>query len=175
MTTDSLDRLEAFLENDPRFNLWPSSIDKHHSWEGGNRDHTYQVTSLASHTGLLAQYTGAKIDQEVLQAAALMHDYGKIDTYEKVDGVWRKVANYTKSMHIERSIHHARLILPELGFTEGVLGHVGRIVDCIGSHHGRLEWGALWEPRTPEAWLLHLADMASAMTMGGGPARTITP
>ena len=39
----------------------------------------------------------------------------------------------------------------------------------ILSHHGRRDWGAIQEPKTAEAWALHLADMASAFCYESRP------
>jgi len=36
------------------------------------------------------------------------------------------------------------------------------LADIVASHHGRVEWGALFEPKTTEAWALHMGDMTSA-------------
>lgn len=37
-----------------------------------------------------------------------------------------------------------------------------KVIHCILAHHGRREWGAPVEPHTPEAWILHAADMLSS-------------
>ena len=40
------------------------------------------------------------------------------------------------------------------------------LVHMILSHHGKGEWGSPKPPATPEAMLLHLADMADSQTRG---------
>jgi 23S rRNA maturation-related 3'-5' exoribonuclease YhaM len=36
------------------------------------------------------------------------------------------------------------------------------VIHCMLSHHGRREWGSPVEPVTPEAYILHVADMLSS-------------
>jgi len=95
----------------------------------------------------------------------MLHDYGKIYTYEKKGDKWDKTADYTKSLHIVKSVEKAKEFLAGKVSTE----MLDRIVHCIAAHHGRKEWGALEEPRTSEAWMLHLADMTSVFCIANRP------
>lgn len=151
-----------YLVNDVKFKTVPSSITHHHISEGGNAQHTLEVLTLASKLAQSANELGGNVDDELVAISALFHDYGKIDVYEKVEDKWQKVKDYTVSLHIQRSIDYVREILPQFGYSQEF---IDKVADCIGSHHGRKEWGALWEPRTPEAWILHFADMTSVFAV----------
>lgn len=53
----SITLLDRLLSVD-RFPLTPSSIDKHHAWEGGNMEHTFEVAILALSTADLVRDRG---------------------------------------------------------------------------------------------------------------------
>lgn len=149
-------KVDGFLDT-------PSSIDKHHAWHGGNAQHTFEVVLLAMDTVWTAARVGVKLDAPVVFASALLHDIGKIDAYQCVSGVWGKSDAYTKSFHIQQSIARGESIVADLGIAKQWYP----IRHCIGAHHGRIDYGALWEPQTKEAWSVHLADMASVFAIHG--------
>lgn len=155
-----------FVLADPQFCTVPSSTGKHHYYKGGNLRHTYEVTHLAcvntisanSHRRL-AMLPG-ELDLETVFLSAVLHDFGKIHAYEvdpAKDGHWRKTKDYTIQLHIEKSVETAKNLLTGKISQE----KLEAVVHCIGAHHGKIEWGALWLPKTSEAWVVHLADMLS--------------
>lgn len=148
--------------NNRQFRRVPSSIDKHHIEEGGNLRHTCEVVLIALDMAKSIIALKKQVDLSIVFSAALLHDYGKIDTYECVGMSWRKVCPYTKESHITSGIDYARELL-----TGWYPKKTAAIVHCIGAHHGRKDYGALWEPNTPEAWIVHLADMASVFGIEG--------
>ena len=59
-------------------------------------------------------------------------------------------------------------MLSQAAMTENVdLFLVDKIKHVIASHHGRTEWGAIVEPQTPEAWLVHCMDLADSRMFAG--------
>ncbi len=143
---------------DAAFIQWPASIDKHHTFNGGLSVHTVEVVALCRQMIRMAP----RLNADELFSAAMLHDLGKIDTYiHTVDG-WGKVSHYTKSFHIVKSIERATVLLEKYGAASD---QIQRIIRIIGSHHGQIAWGALWEPETPEGWALHLADMNSVFVV----------
>lgn len=139
------------------FLTFPASPKKHHVFHGGLSVHTLQVAKMAM--AIAAQ--NAKIKVSILFPAAIFHDYGKIWDYEcRSNGVLGTWWDYTD--HRQRIRHISRSYAEFMSMTAGdkpqfrdAIGH------CILSHHGHPEWGSQVEPQTPEAWALHLADMAS--------------
>lgn len=116
--------------------------------------------------------------------AAMLHDYCKVFEYEydvefvEAEGQQDlpdefsrvmvttikpgtiKGTNYRKTIgHVTGSAMIFHMNAVQLGleydFTMDVL-HI------MLSHHGRAEWRSPVEPKTPEAWVLHAADMLSA-------------
>lgn len=162
--TQILEYLYDELSKDKKFLICPASIDKHHNYEGGLVRHTLEVMKICKSMVETSDKYRADRQMKILNLdtiliSALLHDYGKTSTYSKIDGEWHKTYDYTKSLHIYKSIEKAKQLLNGSNVSQDV-------VYCIGSHHGRLDYGALWEPKTPEAWVLHLADMSSAFFIG---------
>lgn len=148
---------------DAKFVTYPSSIDKHHNWRGGNLKHTSEVIEFAMEMAMITT-RDRKVDESCVYLSSLLHDYGKIYAYEPygtTPDCWRKVKNYTPSLHIEKSIERAKELI------DGRF--LGQVLHCIGAHHRTIEWGSLWEPETREAWIVHLADMASVFCIENRP------
>lgn len=151
--------LDLFFE-DPefraRFEACPASVAGHHAALGGLLKHVCEVAHIAR-----AIAKTCRADRDLLLAGALLHDIGKLESYE-----WESVFGYTDrgrllghvvlgSLMLERRI--AAEPAPPCS-AEGLqlLHHL------ILSHHGQLEFGAAVPPMTLEAEILHYADNASA-------------
>jgi len=150
--------LEEFLNS-------PASVG-YHSWEermsGGLIIHTANV--LVSAVQLMQLPTFANVDKDVVMAAILWHDVGKAYVYEinPVTGLARHVPEARLASHV--SISYAVFCKA----AEDIFAsspHVGdfcvAVSHCILASHARPEWGSVVKPQTPEAWLVHLADMLS--------------
>ncbi len=163
----------------PEFFTHPASTGMHHGYVGGLVVHTLEVLDYA--VALSKSFPQTNLD--VLIAAGLWHDYGKIWDYKLVTffedqynnlpkyyvlakdhGNYKKV--YTADTEYKNQIHHITGSTAE--FTaEAIRAGVSReiiqkVQHCIIGHHGRKDWGSIKEPQTLEAWLLHSADYASA-------------
>lgn len=128
----------------------PAAIKHHHNYLGGLLKHTYEVWHIIKQLG--AVYPIEKFD--ALQLAAILHDLGKIHEYIPDTKLGTATMNED---WLSRELSHTMWgykFAHDCGAFD-----VARMVAC---HHGRLEWGALFEPETPEEKTLHLADMLSA-------------
>jgi 3'-5' exoribonuclease len=93
-------------------------------------------------------------------AAALIHDVGKVRTLPPIAG----------SAFPEASTHFDHVTLGILMVQQAAASldpqlepsRLEALLHAILAHHGRPEWGATVEPKTAEAWLVHLADQAEA-------------
>lgn len=153
-------------END-KFRTWPASLTAHtdprHREEGGLLIHTAEVLEGARLIG--AAYG---LDKRVLTVAAIWHDFGKTAEYSRdPDGKFINTPDPDSGKTVRDVMGHP--VISALGIAavatllEGEpYGSLENITHCILSHHGRIEWGAIKEPQTPEAWALHVADMFSA-------------
>lgn len=163
---------------DPLFRLWPASrTGKHHGHWGGLAQHTYEVLELTLATSKAAhrlRQPSALRDDGILVAAvaAVWHDYGKLKQYQveaeypspdcKIDEVVMHVSESPAGQlqgHIvpgliELQRYHSKFPSKEI---------FDRVQHCVIAHHGRKEWGSPVTPQTPEALILHQADMLSVM------------
>jgi hypothetical protein len=164
-----LDRSEFFA--------WPAAITHHHNREGGLIEHTIEVADIALH--IASKFPGVNLD--VLIAAALWHDYGKLFEYvvvfnasislnELPEYSLVKTRDEAGTEYWERdkkAVHHCISSAQE--FIVAARQHgVDRatedaVVHCILSHHGPVkEWGSPVAPESLEAIILHQAEYLSA-------------
>lgn len=151
----------------------PAAIRHHQNYEGGLLEHTLNVTGLAlaladayapGPGGLTVSSTPLPIDRTLLISAGLLHDIGKIDTYRLETVVEVTDANSFEG-HLPISYAIVRpLALP---FREdppypGAADEVDKLLNCILSHHGSLEFGSPVIPACLEALLLAQADVTDA-------------
>ena len=137
-------------------------------------EHTIEVCGIVSSIFASGNVKGHR---DVAIAAALWHDWGKTLEYVLIsrvllpDGVRfvNAIGNYVwvkdhgiadkAHPHIEASAEEFARVAARCHVDNGTERAVGH---CILSHHGRKEWGAIEEPDSTAAWVLHCADMISA-------------
>jgi len=164
---DNLRELCMIVLEDEKFLEIPASCQWHHVYDGGTVIHTAEVLEIALNI-LKAKPIDA--DRNVLIVSIIWHDYGKIKDYKKWwsphDPMIKSKGNTSYEYaphhdlisHLPRSYHeflkHAeRFDVPE-EFSQ-------KVEHCIIAHHGRKEWRSPAEPQTPEAYIIHFADMLS--------------
>lgn len=146
--------LHALLEDDrfvAAFSTAPAAKSLHHAVLGGLLEHTLSVVGLCR---LLADYYPA-VDRDLLLTAAMLHDVGKIREL-----TWDRMFDYTDAGRLLGHITLAAILVEERiraipGFPEEL---AQRLLHCILSHHGELEWGSPKRPKTLEALVLHYAE-----------------
>lgn len=143
----------------PEFRRCTASRKQHQAYDGGLVVHTAEVMQFA----LLA--SAAKcidVDRDVLVAAVVFHDYGKVFDYQAPLPDETEKYSYTEHQRLIRHLPRSYAM-----FMQAAWGLIPKdTCDAIGhailAHHGRREWGSPVEPQTTEAHLLHMADMLSA-------------
>lgn len=132
----------------------PAAKSVHHAYAGGLLEHMLSVAELCM---LMADHY-SELDRQTLLAAALLHDIGKID---EMGGLL--VTEYTDEGrllgHIVQGIVMLEPYLRKSGLEPELVMHFKHL---IASHHGELQFGAVREPSTPEAFVLHYADNVDA-------------
>jgi 3'-5' exoribonuclease len=148
---------EAFRE---RYEQCPGAPGTgHHASLGGLLQHTCEVAVIGRQMAKVA-----KADEELVFAAALLHDIGKTECYTWETGVFdtnergRMIGHVVQGLNMFRDAI-ARSPAPPCTADEQLL-----IEHMILSHHGHLEFGSPVRPLTLEAEILHFADDASAKT-----------
>lgn len=159
------------------FPAWPAAISMHHAYEGGLLAHTIEVTEIA--LKIADQFP--QVNRDVLIAAALWHDFGKVFEYRVTTGppislnevpkgmlLWERTdiatSGWVRNPHARHHILTSAQEFVVAARKHGVDRHIeDAVVHCILAHHGPVkEWGSPEAPRTIEALILHQADMLSA-------------
>lgn len=138
----------------PAFLSAPGGASHHHAYKGGLLQHTSEVVVH------VIRLSGPAVDMASLVLAAIWHDYMKTREYEiQEDGSIKKTQYHAQIGHVAGSYveftHHAH----RENLRREQIEKIGHI---MLAHHGRLEWRSPVEPQTPEAFILHTADMLSA-------------
>ncbi|MHA1253610.1 MAG: 3'-5' exoribonuclease YhaM family protein [Candidatus Helarchaeota archaeon] len=151
---DSFFKDEYFVEN---FKKYPSATVHHHNYIGGNLEHTLGVILIAE---TIANYYN--LDRDLLITGAILHDIGKFQTYN-----YDEFSGTVSENDLEKLFGHifftVKMIESKIDQTEGFPDDLkAKLIHMILSHHGKLEWGSPVIPKTPEACVLHYADLSDA-------------
>jgi 3'-5' exoribonuclease len=167
--------------NDHLFWQAPGSSKWHHDYLGGLAHHTAEVVDNC------VTLMGAMpfVERDTVLVAAFFHDWMKTHEYEyeletfcpecpcdpSLHGDQSQMQQRIKQGSIKRSEWGKRIshvVGSVLAFHDVVRAVDGdpefreRVTHVMLAHHGRHEWRSPVEPCTPEAWILHAADMLSA-------------
>ncbi len=154
---------KTFME---KFCNSPASSDYHHAYPGGLLEHTLSVVTVTIKTvrSLNEAYNNC-ISEPLAVAGAFLHDVGKIQEYEfTTTGKPTKTQIGKELGHICLGIYMIQDWVSETPYKGNQLKVEDRrflqsLLHVIVSHHGKLEWGSPVEPKIPEAFIVHYADM----------------
>lgn len=155
------------------FYVAPAARDHHQNYPGGLLEHTVNVTSVAlcmadvygrpDSKGLTFNQACLPIDREVLIAAGLLHDIGKVQTYRLEPLPELTEANFWEGHLVLSYVTVRRLVEPMLETASPAeRDEMLKLLHCILAHHGQLEYGSPVAPACAEAFLLAQADMTDA-------------
>ncbi len=132
----------------------PAAMHNHHVYRHGLLVHSVNVMEVCFNA-LARSRTKPVVDMSLLTLCSLLHDIGKI--YELN---WGIATTYTTTGQLgNHSLIGANIVRDacrECGVSKE---RTELIVHCIHAHHGKHEFEASVLPKTPEANILHLADM----------------
>lgn len=140
---------------------WAAAKAYHQPTVGGLAEHICRMLRLAEYD--IEEYGAPEPYPSRLRAGVLWHDIGKIFTYAPPPG--------NEVLPAESLIPHSLagcLVVIECARSEGLWykwrfePDIQALVHMIASHHGTQAWGALCEPKTPEARALHAIDAYEA-------------
>jgi 3'-5' exoribonuclease len=143
--------LQILMENKELLKISPAAEKMHHNYVGGLLLHIYECLQFATKI-LEAAYQN--IDKELIIAACITHDLGKMFEYNV----------NVETGEVERNPEFAKSWISHIyyGFAWANNNGFPELAHIMASHHGRIEWGAMVEPATSEARLFHNIDDISA-------------
>jgi 3'-5' exoribonuclease len=141
-----------------RFINAPAAKIHHHNYKGGLIVHTNEVISIC--LNLCEIYE--KLDKDLLLTAAILHDIGKIETYDMDEN--NLISINRKGKLLDHIYIGAKMIENRCEMLNVNEETKTKLVHMILSHHGQKElgWGSTVDPLIPEAVALHHADDISA-------------
>lgn len=150
-----LKKLTSKILTDPknvaRFKRAPAAKVMHHAYIGGLIEHVVGLCGLAKQ--IAAHYS--ELDEDLLLAAALLHDVGKLDElcYE------RAVSYSTEGQLLGHITMELETVSKEMDAIEGFPEKLKTVVQHILiSHHGEYEFGSPKLPMIREALAFHYMD-----------------
>ncbi len=160
---DDIRRLLVAFVEDPEIRegllRCPAGKTLHHAYVGGLLEHILSLVNAAK----LVTKNYPRLDRDVLVAAAVLHDIGKIRelTFTSAFG-YSDVGQLVGHVGLALQMLQEKIAKLE-SFPEPMRIHLEHI---IASHHGQLEHGALKVPMTAEAIAFHFLDnLDSKMAM----------
>jgi len=139
----------------------PAAIRHHHAYPHGLLIHTVSVLKVCKQIAEVYP----SINRDLLFAGAILHDIGKIKEYEVSElGLLSGFSEFGElEGHLYIGARQVAEACRKLGISEAKQLQLEHL---ILSHHGKREYGAVAEPKTPEAVILHHADNVDATVMG---------
>jgi len=133
----------------------PAGVSHHHSYPGGFVEHVFSTTEIALKLcDVVKRVYHGKVDRDLIVAGVVLHDIFKPLTY-----VTRENGTYGLTPLAER-LDHLTLIVAELVKRDFPLNLVHIVASHMGWQHSPIG------PRTVEALIVHLADVADSRLNG---------
>lgn len=157
MTDKKLSEFVSSLlfEYEEAFKTTPAAKLMHHNYVGGLLEHTYECLEFAD---VILTKCNNKISSDVVYAACILHDFGKIFEY-KVD-METGLIDYNEDFRKDWRTHS------QWGFSICMNNGFKEIAKMIATHHGRTDWGALIDLNEkdvePYMYIIHHIDDLSA-------------
>ena len=153
-------KLSEFLtgllfEYEKEFKTAPAAKLMHHNYIGGLLEHTYECLDIAS---TVLTKCNNKINPDIVYAACILHDFGKIFEYyvDEETGL----IEYNEEFRKDWRTHS------QWGFSICMNNGFKEVAKMIAAHHGRTEWGALIDldekDAEPFMYIIHHIDDLSA-------------
>ena len=134
------------------FKKAPAAKIHHHNYIGGLVEHTQSVMALCETIARLYP----ELDRDLLLAGAILHDIGKVATYEYAF----RIDVTEEGGLVDHIVLGYRMVEDKIKEIEGFPEELGlRLLHLILSHHNYGEWGSPVKPLFAEAEALCYADL----------------
>ena len=128
----------------------PAGAYQHHSYRGGLVEHTVSVVRLCgSLCDVVEEQYGGRVDRDLVQAGAILHDIMKVYCYEETG------AGGFRTSEFGGLVDHLSLMIAEM-YRRGLPLD---LVHVVAGHHGD---AGPTKPKTLEALIVSVADQADS-------------
>ena len=139
------------FEHENEFKTAPAAKLMHHNYIGGLVEHTYECLEFAD---VVLTKCNNKINPDIVYAACILHDFGKIFEY--------KIDKETGLIEYNEEFRKDWLTHSQWGYSLCMNNGFKEIAKMIASHHGRSDWGALIDlddkDAEPYMYIIHHID-----------------
>ncbi len=143
------------FEYEKEFKITPAAKLMHHNYIGGLLEHTYECLDFAK---IVLTKCNDKISSDMVYAACILHDFGKI--FEYIVDTETGLIEYNEEFRKDWRTHS------QWGFSICMNNGFKEIAKMIAAHHGRADWGALIDLNEKDAepymYIIHHIDDLSA-------------
>lgn len=143
------------FEYEKEFKITPAAKLMHHNYIGGLLEHTFECLDIAK---VVLTKCNDKINPDIVYAACILHDFGKI--FEYVVDTETGLIEYNEEFRKDWRTHS------QWGFSICMNNGFKEIAKMIAAHHGRTDWGALIDLNEKDAepymYIIHHVDDLSA-------------
>ena len=143
------------FEYEKEFKITPAAKLMHHNYIGGLLEHTLECLDIAK---VVLTKCNDKINPDIVYAACILHDFGKI--FEYVVDTETGLIEYNEEFRKDWRTHS------QWGFSICMNNGFKEIAKMIAAHHGRTDWGALIDLNEKDAepymYIIHHVDDLSA-------------
>lgn len=151
-------RITADPEVAGRFRMAPAARGMHHAFRSGLLEHTVSMATLGR--SLAEHYS---INKDLVVAGCVLHDLGKIWELDISSSI-----EYTDEGrllgHLSMEVLYVDRVINELEAFPDELRR--QLLHILLAHHGEYEYGSPRRPKTPEALLVHMADLLDSKMAG---------
>lgn len=141
--------------NKEKFMIVPAAKNFHHNYVGGLMQHICECIELSE--TVLSKFK-IKINKELIIAACITHDIGKIFEY--------KINIETGVVETNEGFRKEWISHTQYGFSWAMSNNLKQLAQIIAAHHGRTDWGAIIDLEkndlAPEMYLMHHIDNLSS-------------
>jgi 3'-5' exoribonuclease len=141
-----------------RFKVAPAARGMHHAFRSGLLEHTVSMATVGRR--LAAHY---RAHEGLVVAGCILHDLGKI--WELDIGASIEYTDDGRLLgHMTMEVIHVDRVISELEAFPAELRR--QLLHILLAHHGEYEYGSQKRPKTPEAMLVHMADLLDSKMAG---------
>ena len=146
---------KLLFEYEEQFKKTPAAKLMHHNYIGGLLEHTLECLDFAE---IILSKCNNKINPDIVYAACILHDFGKI--FEYIVDEETGLIEYNEEFRKDWRTHS------QWGFSICMNNGFKDIAKMIAAHHGRTDWGALIDLNDKDAepfmYIIHHIDDLSA-------------